>query len=404
MKRTAFFALLLSLCLAASAALAAPMTDVYNEYGAHKGLDPATQNVDISETLTDDAIDAYVNAGRYIVSNKPTVEGAYEENGTYYETVNFEYGQGLYIHIQDEESTTKHYTMIKSAQDLNVGDPYCYVEGDIGGRLLDDKYTSTLMANNYLADDHLSYVSYDLCGGKFSAQEVAVDENGVPLSSQPEGFTYVYLVAESPADYFQRLANEEAGYEAPANSEDRLWMPVNNTNSNGNPINNWANITVESEDKSYNDKIARIGALEGNSNTRLYSYSGQNVIVAKVAIGLTPAVAKIACASDTAFNAEETYEATESSVTLKAGETLPLYFHTQFTSTWGRDGYAKSAMEYVVSDDSVISYVGTKAEDGQTANTLTALKAGTATLTVTVSDSEGKYEGGATYTVNVTVE
>ncbi|HBA64101.1 MAG TPA: hypothetical protein DCZ20_09625, partial [Lachnospiraceae bacterium] len=104
--------------------MAAPMTDVYNEYGAHKGLDEATQNVDVSDQLTEEAIDAYNHAGRYIVSSSPVAEGEYEGNGTFYETTSFEYGTGLYIIIQDEDSTSKHYTMIKSAQDLSVGEPY----------------------------------------------------------------------------------------------------------------------------------------------------------------------------------------------------------------------------------------------------------------------------------------
>lgn len=393
----------LSLCMMTTSALAAPMTDVTNEYGAHKGLDPETQNVDISATLTEEAIDAYTHAGRYIVSSQPTTDAAYEESGTYYETTTFEYGTGLYVIIQDEDSTSKHYTLIKSAQNLQVGEPYCYVEGDIGGRLLDDKYTSTLMEHNYL-DGEFSYVSYDLSGGKLAAQEVALDENGVPLDEQAEGFTYLYLVSEAPADYYQRLANEEAGLETPAQAQDRAYMPVNNTNSNGEPLNNWANITGEQEDGNYNDRIARIGAMEGESNTRLYSYSGQNIIVAKIIVGIEPTVAKLTWSEDSAYDPDADYDVTEGEITLAVGETLPLYFHSQLTSTWGRDGYAGISLEYEISDESVISYVGSTREEGVTPNTLTALQAGTATLTATVQDAEGQYEGGATVVLTVNVQ
>ena len=279
-------AILVALMLIASAtAFAAPMTGIYSEYGAHKGLDPETQNVDISAQLTDEVIDAYNHAGIYIVTDSSVAKGEYTEPGTYYEATSFEYGSGLYIFIQDEASTTKHYTMIRSAQDLSVGEPYCHVDGDIGGRLLDDKYTSTLMANNY-QNGEFSYVSYDLSGGKMSAQEVALDENGIPLDSQPEGFTYVYVVSETAADYYQRIANEEAGYEQPAQAEDRPYMPVNNTNSSGEKFNNWSNTTDSDDDRNYNDGITRIGGTEGDSNTRLGSYSGQNVIVAKILCGL----------------------------------------------------------------------------------------------------------------------
>lgn len=392
-----------ALVLAVSAtAFAAPMTDIYTDYGAHKGLDPETQNVDISAQITEEAIEAYNNAGIYIISDSPVAKGEYTEPGTYYEATSFEYGSGLYVIIQDEASTSKHYTLIKSAQDLNVGDAYCYVDGDIGGRLLDDKYTSTLMANNYL-DGEYSYVSYDLSGGKMSAQEVALDENGVPLSSQAEGFTYVYLVSETAADYYQRIANEEAGYEEPAQSEDRPYMPVNNTNSSGEKFNNWSNITDSDDDKNYNDGITRIGGTEGNSNTRLGSYSGQNVVVAKICVAFTEGTAQLTWSDSNTYDPDTDYSVTEGAIELNAGETLPLFFHTQYTSTWGRDGYAGANIEYEIADESIISYVGNE-RDAENPNTLTALAAGTTTLTAKVADSEGKYAGGATVTLTVTVK
>lgn len=402
-KRTIALAFTFAAATALGAtAMAAPMTDVYNEYGAHKGLDEATQNADISADLTEEAITSYVEAGRYIVSSNPVTENEYEGNGTFYETTEFEYGSGLYVIIQDEDSTNKHYTLIKSAQDLNVGDPFVYVEGDIGGRLLDDKYTSTLMEHNYL-DGEFSYVSYDLSGGKLAAQEVALDENGVPESSQAEGFTYIYLVAESAADYYQRLANEEAGYETPAQAEDRAYMPVNNTNQSGEAFNNWTNITAEEEDGNFNDRITRIGGTEGESNTRLYSYSGQNVIVAKICVAITESEAQLSWSESNTYDADTDYSVSSGEIELNVGDTLPLFFHTQYTSTWGRDGYAGATVEYEIADEAIISYVGNDKE-AENPNTLTALEAGTTTLTATVADSEGKYAGGATVTLTVTVK
>ena len=304
--------------------------------------------------------------------------------------------------IQDEESTSKHYTLIKSTQDLKVGQPYCYAEGDAGGRLLDDKYTSTLMANNYLNGDY-SYVSYDTGGGKLSSQEVDTDDAGTPLEDQTEGFTYIYLVSESAADYYQRLANEKAGYEETAQSEDRPYMPVNNSKSDADPLNNWANITSSEEDMNYNDRIARVGGTEGNSNTRLYSYSGQNVIVSKVMVGIKQSEAKLTWSQSAEYDENASYDSDRGNLTVKAGESVPLFFHTQFTSTWGRDGYAACDCEYTISDESVISYVGNDSES-KTPNTLTAHKAGTATLTATLTGAEGKYEGGASITMNITVD
>lgn len=400
-NRIAAMAAILAL-LFTGAALAAPVTDVYNEYGAHRGLDAATPNVDVGAQLTDEAIDAYVHAGRYIVADAPFASGEYAESGTYYETANFSYGAGLYVIIEDEASANKHYTLIKSTQNLNVGEPFCYVDGDVGGRLLDDKYTATLMANNYLDGEH-SYVSYDLSGGKLTAQAVALDDQGVPLDDQAEGFTYVYLVAESAADYCQRLANEKAGYEQPAQAEDRAYMPVNNTKQSGKALNNWANITADEEDLQYNDRITRIGGTEGSSNTRLYAYSGQNVIVAKICPGIAESVAQIAWSDANAFDADADYGRSEGEIVLHVGDVVPLFFHTQFTSTWGRDGYASAGMEYRIGDENIICYVGAD-RDAENPNTLTALKAGTTTLTATVADAVGKYVGGATATLTITVE
>ena len=389
------------LCLNTMTALALDVR--YNEYGAHEGLNPDTQNADMSALYTDEAVQKYLHAPIYIVSDQPTATGQYSESGIYYEATTFVYGDGLFVIIQDEDSTGKFYTLIKSAQDLNIGEPYRYAEGDIGGRLLDDKYTSTHMAHTYL-DGEYSYVSYDLGGGKLSAQEVALDANGALESTQPEGFTYVYLVAETPADYYQRLANEAAGYEQVANFEDRTYMPVNNTHSSGNPLNNWANIEGTNEERNYNDRITRIGGMEGDSNTRLYSYSGQNVIVAKACVAIEEAVAKLAWSKSNAFDPDADYETATGEIELAAGETMSLYFHSQFTNTWGRDGYRNVDMEYEIADESIISYVGNTKEEGVEPWTLTGLQPGTTTLTATVLDSAGKYAGGASVTLTVTVK
>ena len=374
---------------------------IYNEFGAHAGLSADTENADISEIYSDEYAEAYVNAGAYIISDKPVTDKVYEP-GIYYEMDSVEYGDGIYVIIQDENSPSKFYTFIKSTQDLEVGDKFIWRDGDVGGRLLDDKYTSTHMAGNYLESDY-SYVSYDTSGGKLAAQEVTRNEDGSPAEEQAEGFTYLYLVSETPADYCQRMENEAAGYETAAQAEERSWMPVNNHNSDALPTNNWTNLT-EDDDQQYNDKIARTGATEGNSNTRLYSYSGQNVIVAKFAIDITESTAKIAWAENTDFNENADYTTTEGEIELNVGETKTVYFHTQYTSTWGRDGYANSEITYTIGDESIISYVGKSEEEGQASYVLTGLKAGTTTLKATVNDSENKYSGGAEITLNITVK
>ncbi|MDO4276599.1 MAG: hypothetical protein Q4D16_23300 [Eubacteriales bacterium] len=376
---------------------------VYNDLGAHQGLDGETKNADIKEIFNDKYQEDYINAGAYILSKTPTASKEYEEGGIYYEADTFEYGEGIYIIIQDESSPDKFYTLIKSAQDLSVGESYIYRDGDIGGRLLDDKYTSTHMAGSYLDSDY-SYVSYDTSGGKLSAQEVALQDDGTPAQEQAEGFTYLYLVSETPADYCQRTANEEAGLEEKAQSEERAYMPVNNTHQEeGEAFNNWTNLT-EDDPKDYNDRIVRVGSTEGNSNSRLYSYSGQNVIVAKFAVGITEGSAELTWSDTPDYDENTDYSISSGDIEITAGETAPLYFHTQFTSTWGRDGYVNSDITYTIGDDSIISYAGKSEEEGAEEFVLTGLKAGTTTLTATVNDSEGKYSGGAEVTLNVTVK
>lgn len=83
------------------------------------------------------------------------------------------------------------------------------------------------MAGNYLDSDY-SYVSYDSDGGKLSAQNLQASTDGTPTDQQEEGFTYLYLISETPTDYCRRTANEAAGYETSTQSEDRMYMPVNN--------------------------------------------------------------------------------------------------------------------------------------------------------------------------------
>lgn len=376
-------------------------TPIYNEYGAHMGLDADTQNADISDVYSDEYASDYVNVGAYIISNSPTTDEVYDP-GVYYETDSFTYGDGIYVIIQDENSTDKFYTLIKSTQDLEIGDCFIWRDGDVGGRLLDDKYTSTHMAGTFENSDY-SYVSYDSSGGKLAAQSLNRNEDGTPAAEQEEGFTYLYLVSETPADYAQRTANEEAGYEEKAQSEERAYMPVNNHNSDAVPTNNWSNLT-EDDDSNYNDGIARTGGNEGESNTRLYAYSGQNVIVAKFAVEITEGTAKLAWAENTDFDENADYTATDGEITIGVGESTTLYFHTQYTSTWGRDGYVNSDITYTIDDDSIISYVGQSEEEDGESYVLTGLEAGTTTLTATVNDSDGKYAGGAEITITVTVE
>ncbi len=369
---------------------------IYNEAGANMGLNADTENAEVGDYSEDD----YVNAGAYIISTSPTTDQEYEP-GIYYEDTTFSYGDdGVYIIIQDEDSTDKFYTMIKSTQDLPVGSSYIYTEDDTRGRLLDDKYTSTHMENNYKDGDY-SYVSYDSSGGKLICQEAELDEDGIPLDSQGDDFIYIYLVSETPADYYQRLANEEAGYEDKQNSEDRAYMPVNNHASDGISTNNWANIT-EDDDSNYDDGIAKTGATEGNSNTRLYAYSGQNVIVAKFAISIEPSVAELTYSESADFDPDADYTITEGEIEIGVGESIPLVFHTQYTSTWGRDGYATSEISYDIGDDSIISYVGNTREEGEESFVLTGLSEGTTTLTATVDDTD-LYEGGAQIVLTVTV-
>ena len=177
-------------------------------------------------------------------------------------------------------------------------------------------------------------------------------------------------------------------------------MPVNNSKSDASPFNNWSNL-LEDDSNDYNDRIARIGGQEGDSNTRLYSYSGQNVIVAKFAVEIKEGVGELTWAEDTAYT---DYTQTEGTITVKEGESKTLYFHTQYTNTWGRDGYKNVAIRYAVNDESVISYVGQSEEEDTESFVLTGLKKGTTTLTATLDSEDGKYAGGATVILTVIVE
>ena len=102
-------------------------------------------------------------------------------------------------------------------------------------------------------------------------------------------------------------------------------MPVNNTKSDATPFNNWSNLT-EDDQKDYNDRIARVGGQEGESNTRLYSYSGQNVIVAKFAVEITEGTGELTWAEDMEYNEDADYAQTEGTITVAEGETKTLYF------------------------------------------------------------------------------
>ena len=151
-----------------------------------------------------------MHEGAYILSDNPVTDQEYEP-GVYYETDSFTYGDGIYVIIQDEASPEKFYTLIKSMQDLEVGDEFIWRDGDVGGRLLDDKYTSTHMAGNY-KDLSIPMCPMTPAVGKLSAQ-TEKDQMTECLQMSRKGFTYLYLVSETAADFAQRTANEEAGYE-----------------------------------------------------------------------------------------------------------------------------------------------------------------------------------------------
>ena len=89
---------------------------IYNEYGAHMGLEEGTENADISGICSEEYAENYVHEGAYIIDN-PVTDQEYEP-GVYYETDSFTYGDGIYVIIQDEASPEKFYTLIKSMQDL----------------------------------------------------------------------------------------------------------------------------------------------------------------------------------------------------------------------------------------------------------------------------------------------
>ena len=74
------------------------------------------------------------------------------------------------------------------------------------------------------------------------------------------------------------------------------------------------------------------------------------------------------------YNEDADYAQTEGTITVAEGETKTLYFHTQYTNTWGRDGYKNVPITYTVGDESVISYVGQTEEEGAEAFVLTGLK------------------------------
>lgn len=93
----------------------------------------------------------------------------------------------------------------------------------------------------------------------------------------------------------------------------------------GDPFNNWANIGVD-DDAYYNNRIVRTGGKEGESNTRLYAYSGQNVIVAKAAVTIAEAEAKLTWAESTSFDPDADYGVNTGEIELAAGDSMGLYF------------------------------------------------------------------------------
>lgn len=391
-----------------------------------------------------------------------------------------EVGGRVYVHIKDAASADKYYLLVSSTKDVAVGDSL-FTDGEGGYGLLDDKYVSTHMKESLQDGNKYSYLAHDLgtSGGKIGLQEAG-----------SEGQKYIYVVCETPADYYQRLANEDAGLEDRLPGEDRPYMPANNNAStDGTWLNEWHNtkygisfyfdnsaaegedpvltlsddygfdvdetalaksaqqgrdgryssflsledlgitdftlpVTALYRDSTVNDGVIRTGGTEGDSNTRLGGYSGENVVVAKFEVTVGTGKAQIAAApleevygdsesdgtgkvvTDYFENAKYYEDGSKEDLTITAGE--PWYVHTQIADCSGRGGYINNLVQAAVKgDEGVLSY------DPET-GILTGLQQGSAEVTFTVEDGHivdqnsgedlGTGYEGTSVTLDVTVE
>jgi len=376
-----------------------------------------------------------------------------------------EVGGRLYVHVKDENSTEKYYLLVSSTKDVEIGESL-FTDGEGGYGLLDDKYVATHMETSLEDGGEYSYFAHDLgtSGGKIGLQEAGSEDQ-----------EYIYVICETAADYYQRLANEEAGYEERLEGEDRPYMPANNSSSSdGTWLNEWHNtkysvsfsfentaaegedpvlelvddygLLVDAEalaeqategrdgrysasvcvdeleadsftipvsalvrDSSVNDGVIRTGGTEGDSNTRLGGYSGENVVVAKFEVTVSAGKATIAYATnETVYgsadtngsgqvvteyfeNAEYLEDGYTGELTIEAGE--PWYFHTQMADCSGRGGFTNQLVKAEISgEDGIVAY------DEET-GILTGLSAGTVEVTFTVEEGRltDRETGGLAY-------
>ena len=433
---------------------------------------------------------AYVGEGAYVISGSRVInwdDYAALQPGEMADDTDknpVEVGGRLYVHMKDPSSADKYYLLVSSSKSVEIGEPL-FTDGKGGYGLLDDKYVSTHMATSLVDGGEYSYFAHDLgaTGGKIGLQQAG-----------SEGQLYIYVICESPADYYQRLANEAAGLEERLPGEDRPYMPANNTAaSNGTWLNEWHNtkysvsfnfnnsaaegeaakltladdyglpvdgaalaekaaagrnggyaasvnvddlkaligadtftvpVSALSRDSSVNDGVIRTGGTEGDSNTRLGGYSGENVVVAKFEVTISTGKIKFAAArNEDVFGAADTngkgrvvteyfnsavyYEdGAEIDLTIEAGE--PWYVHTQVADTSGRGGFTNGLFTAEITGDA-----DTVSFDAAT-GILTGLKAGTARIVVTAADRSltnrqtGEVTGvafvGSTVTLNITVK
>ncbi|MCD8022303.1 MAG: hypothetical protein LUF30_04785, partial [Lachnospiraceae bacterium] len=429
----------------------------------------------------------YVAAGAYVISGSRVLDwDAYADlqpgemaDDTAEHPV--EVGGRLYVHMKDAQSADKYYLLVSSSKDVEIGEAL-FTDGEGGYGLLDDKYVATHMANSLEDGGAYSYFAHDLgtSGGKIGLQEAG-----------SEGQSYIYVICEAPGDYYQRLANEEAGYEERLDGDDRPYMPANNSSStDGTWLNEWHNtkysitfsfentaaegedpvlelvddygFDVDAEalaaeategrdgtysasvnisdladgdtftipvsalvrDSSVNDGVIRTGGTEGDSNTRLGGYSGQNIVVAKFEVTVSSGKATIAYATNEAVYGSADTEGSGQVVTdyfenvaeyhedgfageleIEAG--VPWYFHTQMADCSGRGGFTNGLITAEISgDDGIVEY-------NEETGILTGLAAGTVEATFTVAEgrltdrSTGEDTGlayeGASITLTITV-
>lgn len=515
MKKKLALALALALCIAQTSALAvgnrydpAEATEFFGEYGQNIGLRDVSQVTDGKVTVTEGVSSVqnadlgaylkeqfgenfdwaqiqkdYVTEGCFVISGARVInwdDYAYLQPGEMADdTANnpVQIGGRLYVHMKDPSSADKYYLLVSSTKSVEIGDSL-FTDGAGGYGLLDDKYVSTSMATSLVDGGAYSYFAHDLgtSGGKIGLQEAGSETQ-----------KYIYVICETPADYYQRLANEAAGYEVDMAGQDRPYMPANNKNANdGVWLNEWHttgysvkfsfnNTAAEGEapklelvddyglavdaaalaaqatadkngaysvsvnvkdlpagsftlpvgalvrDSSVNDGVIRTGGTEGDTNTRLGGYSGQNVVVAKFEVSVSTGKATIAYAKNADVygaadaygkvvteyfnNAEYHEDGFVGELAIEAGE--PWYVHTHIADCSGRGGYTNKLVNATITgEEGVVEY---NAETG----ILTGLKAGTAQVVFTVNDRDltnksgevtGKAFDGASITLTVTVK